>query len=417
MNNICDLKKRRWLYLALFSFINFFTGALYIWSVFAGPLAERLSALSGSTVTAASLSPVFGLATGITPFLMLAGGFVNDRFGPRLVIGFGGAAIAAGYLTSCLIDSPSLLYVTYGLLVGAGTGLVNGCTINSAVKFFPDRRGFAGGTVTASLGIGAALLPFAAAWLLHSEGIVFAFTAFGTVSGLVIILSALKTEKCPDDFQSRFTVLSNRNSCGNKNHTWIQMIRTPMFYPLFLLFTSSATMGLMLLSNISAIAQTQIGVGVTMAALSVSVISVANTCGRFVSGTLSDRLGRIPTLMLVLTAAVAGLLMLMNASIGDTVLFFTGIICIGICFGAFIGIYPSLVADEYGPLHNSVNFSVMSFGYSVGGLVGPLLIRWANEGGSFDRAYAVCIAAALAGLSCALIALFLQRRDSARRNI
>ena len=176
-------------------------------------------------------------------------------------------------------------------------------------------------------------------------------------------------------------------------------------------------MGLMLLSNISAIAQTQIGVGVAVAALSVSVISVANTCGRFVSGTLSDRLGRIPTLMLVLTAAVAGFLMLMNAGIGDTVLFFTGIICIGICFGAFIGIYPSLVADEYGPLHNSVNFSVMSFGYSVGGLVGPLLIRWANEGGSFDRAYAVCIAAALAGLTCALIALFLKRRDSARRII
>ena len=50
-------------------------------------------------------------------------------------------------------------------------------------------------------------------------------------------------------------------------------------------------MGLMLLSNISAIAQTQIGVGVAVAALSVSVISVANTCGRFVSGTLSDRLG------------------------------------------------------------------------------------------------------------------------------
>ena len=66
----------------------------------------------------------------------------------------------------------------------------------------------------------------------------------------------------------------NRYNCN-----WIQMVRTPIFYPLFLLFTSSATMGLMLLSNISAIAQTQIGVGVAVDALSVSVISVANTCG------------------------------------------------------------------------------------------------------------------------------------------
>lgn len=150
------------------------------------------------------------------------------------------------------------------------------------------------------------------------------------------------------------------------------------------------------------------GAGAGLAALGVSVISIANTSGRFLSGTLSDRIGRIPTLVLVLVVALAGLGMLVSAGHGDTGLFFAGIVGIGTCFGAFIGTYPSLVADEYGPKHNSVNFSLMMFGYSVGGLTGPLLIRWANAGGDFSRAYMVCVAAAVVGIVCALIAIRLK---------
>ena len=67
------------------------------------------------------------------------------------------------------------------------------------------------------------------------------------------------------------------------------------------------------------------------------------------------------------------------------------------------------MVDEYGPKHNSVNFSLMMLGYSVGGLAGPLVIRWANAGGDFSRAYMVCIAAAAAGIVCALVSLSLKR--------
>lgn len=68
MNDWNDLKKKRWLFLFLFCAINFCTGALYIWSVFAGPLAVRLNELSGSSFTASDLGQVFGLAAGVTLF-------------------------------------------------------------------------------------------------------------------------------------------------------------------------------------------------------------------------------------------------------------------------------------------------------------------------------------------------------------
>lgn len=411
------LKRRRWRVLGLFCLINFCTGALYVWSVFAGPLAELLSLHAQRPVTAAAIGPVFGLATGITPLLMLAGGFINDRLGPRLMIAAGGISIGAGYLLTALATDPAFLYFSYGILAGAGTGLVNGCTISSAVKFFPDRRGFAGGTVTACLGIGAALQPFAATTLIGTCGITTTLLVFGIVLGSVITLAGLATEPCPQGFSEAMCSSGKAAEGRAASLPPAGMIRSPLFLPLFVLFTCSATMGLMLLSNISGIAQQQLGAGVAFAALSVSVISVANTCGRFLSGTLSDRLGRIPTLIAALLLALAGFLLLALAGRGDTVQFLAGIVGIGICFGAFIGIYPGLVADEYGPKHNSVNFSLMMFGYSVGGLVGPLLVRWAAESssGGFFRAYAACAGAAFLGILCALAALLIKRR-TARRN-
>ncbi|MCG5030588.1 MFS transporter [Mesosutterella sp. OilRF-GAM-744-9] len=413
---ILTARRRRGLYLAAFCLINFCTGALYVWSVFSAALAERFTAISGSLATTSQLGSIFGLATGITPFLMLAGGIVNDRMGPRAVIGAGGLCIGAGYLLSALASTPSELYLAYGLLVGAGTGLVNGCTINTSVKFFPDRRGFAGGAVTASLGIGAAVLSPLASGLISAFGVACALAAFGIASSLVIVAAALITRKCPDGFAESFPAASGaaaRRRAPARNLNWLGMLKSPTFPPLAALFIVSTTMGLMLLSNIASIARAQVALPAAAAALAVSVISIANTSGRFISGVVSDRLGRVPTLMIALLAALAGFAMLCAAGAGDSLLFFAGIIAIGLCFGAFVGIYPGLVADEYGPRHNSVNFSVMAFGYSVGSIAGPALLRWADTGeGDFTRAYGVCSAAALAGLAFAVIYLLLERRVS-----
>lgn len=62
-NSLEIIKRDRWIYLALFCLMNFCTGALYVWSVFAGPLAGELTAASGTLVRTSDLAPVFGLAT------------------------------------------------------------------------------------------------------------------------------------------------------------------------------------------------------------------------------------------------------------------------------------------------------------------------------------------------------------------
>ena len=394
--------KRRRLTLALFCLINFTTGALYVWSVFSSALAAHLTALTGTPVTHQSLGYIFGIASGVTPFMMIAGGWVNDRFGPKAVIGAGGALIGAGYLLAAGAKTPFELMLFYGFGVGIGTGLVNGCTINTAVKLFPDRRGFAGGLVTASLGIGAAVLPFAATGLIDLLGITETLRLFGLASGLLIVPAALMTVRCPAGFAQELCPSSETGRSVGPDMNWVQMIRTRTFWPLAMLFMTSALMGLMLLSSVSGIAQAQIGLSAGAAALAVSVISLANTAGRFLSGTISDRFGRVETLSIGLVSALLGLTLLALSGEGDLLAFFAGLAGVGLCFGGFIGIYPSLVADEYGPTHNSVNFSILMLGYSVGGLVGPALLK-ATAPYGFSFAYFVCMGIAVAGLGFAAL--------------
>ena len=92
--------------------------------------------------------------------------------------------------------------------------------------------------------------------------------------------------------------------------------------------------------------------------------------------------------------------------------FMSGIVLVGICYGAFIGTYPSLIADEFGHKHNSVNFSLMMTGYSIGGIGGPILLRLASKEGSYVGAYATCIGLAVVGALCAAAYFYLKRREA-----
>ena len=116
------------------------------------PTSINLERAAHKKLHTLDLGIVFGIASGLTPFLMIPAGYLNDRYGPKPGILLGGIAIGLGYIFASAATSTAMLIASYGILVGGGTGLVNGCTINSSVKLFPDKRGLAGGVVTAALG-------------------------------------------------------------------------------------------------------------------------------------------------------------------------------------------------------------------------------------------------------------------------
>lgn len=368
-----DLTKKRWLVLVASCLINLCIGSLYAWSVFAEPMAEYLNALTGRDV--GSLAIVFTLANSVGPVTMISGGSVNDRLGPRGVIVFGGLLFGLGMFFSGFSSSVNMLMITYGLGVGLGMGFVYGCTVSNTVKFFPDRRGLAGGLTTALYGISAVLVPPIANALNHKFGVLASFKILGGAITAAILLFSVFIIRCPSGFvPSGWTppASSGTDICPGKN--WRQMLADPAFYSMILILCCGAFSGLMVISQASPIAQRMIGMSVSSAAAAVSVLALFNTAGRIFAGILSDRIGIVATLRIFFALSAVGSLLLALPGAGNVLLFYLGISAIGLGFGSIMGIFPGFTAAQFGAKNNSVNYGIMFIGFAAAGYFGPTIM-------------------------------------------
>lgn len=408
MKNVRDLSTSRWGLLAVSCLINLFAGSVYAWSVFASALAEKFSALAGVAVTAGDLAIAFSIANGLAPMPMIFGGAVNDRFGPRFVIIGGGLLMGAGLYFSGTAQSIGALVFSYGLLFGLGLGMVYGCTINNTMKFFPDRRGLVGGLTTAAYGICSVLMPPVASYLIDRFGITSALNIIGIAVGVVVVAGGILSFQCPPDFAPQGWTPQASGRKSGRNCNWREMLRSPEFPPMIMLLMCGATAGMMVISQGFTIAREQIGFDVAAAGAAVSLIALANTLGRIAAGTLSDHLGRLRTLGLGLLVAALGLALLAAASAQSVFFFYAGLCALGLSFGAFMGVFPGFTAEAFGSAHNSVNFGIMFAGFSVAGLLGPMLMKaLLGAGFGFEACYGAAGLITLFGFFC--IRLFNRR--------
>ena len=233
-----QLEKRRWWILAVIGLINLCAGSIYAWSVLAAASAAKLSSVLGTAVTPGDLAIAFGVANAVGPIPMILGGAINDRFGPRTVIVAGGFLMGLGLICCGLAESVGTLIAAYGGLFGLGLGLTYGACITTAVRYFPDRRGMAGGIVTAAYGMSSVLVPPIAQALIGSVGITATFIILGTVCGAAIMAGGFVCRQCPPDFVPHGMV--KKAKAEAKGLTWREMLRSPVFYPMIALLLSGA---------------------------------------------------------------------------------------------------------------------------------------------------------------------------------
>ena len=209
-----DLTKKRWIILIASCFINLCIGSIYGWSVFAGPMAQYLSEISGITYTAGTLAIVFTITNSVGPITMITGGRINDTFGPKKVIFFGGVLFGLGMILAGFSNSLPMLIVTYGIILGLGVGMIYGCTISNSVKFFPDKRGLVGGVTTAAYGFSSVIIPPVANYLITNFGITSTFKIIGVVFLLIVCISSFFIEKCPENFVPQgYSMVDFRRRC------------------------------------------------------------------------------------------------------------------------------------------------------------------------------------------------------------
>lgn len=410
------LTKRRWIVLAACCVANLCIGAIYAWSVFAGPMAEHLNSLHGTALTAADLAIVFSIANGDAFITTISGGYFDNKIGSRKVILTGTVVFGLGFIVSGLASNVFLLIVGFSLMCGLGNGFAYVCTISTAVKFFPDKKGLAGGISTAVFGISSVIIPPIADALNNSVGVCLAFIIFGAVIVVLAVLCSLLIINCPDDFvPTGWTPPAESLRLSSaEDKTAKQMLSTPVFYVMLGMLTIGSTLGLMTISEASAAAQSMVGMTASAAALVVSALALFNTGGRIIAGWISDRIGRINTLAGVFVLAVAALwLLYASGGDGSAAMFCTGICLVGLCYGAFMGVYPGFTSDQFGMKYSSLNYGIMFIGFSAGGIIGPLLMQGMfNSRGTYRPAFLVAAAFAAAGFALTFVYRALARRTS-----
>ena len=408
-----NLTKKRWVTLIACCFINLCLGSIYAWSVFASSMAEFLSAHNGVTLTTADLAIVYTVANSVGPITMISGGWFNDKFGPKKVILIGGIMVGVGMIASGFATSVGFLVVTYGLIFGLGLGMIYGTAVSSCMKFFPDKRGLIGGITTAIYGLGSVILPPIVTAIVSVSSAATAFKIIGVVFLIVIGGGSFLMEQCPADFvPDGWTPPAATTQSGAVNKNWKEMLKTPVFYVMIVLFTCGAFSGMMVISQASAVATNLVGMTALMASTAVSALAIFNAAGRILAGLLSDRIGRINTLTIATVLGVAGLLLLYMTGEGGYATFYIGIAGVGLSFGSFMGVYPGFTADQFGAKNNSVNYGIMFIGLAAAGYFGPSAMRSIYmTDGAYGRAFLIAAACGVAGFVLTFVYRFFTKNN------
>lgn len=409
-----NIDKYRWVVLIASCLINLCIGSIYAWSVFAGPLAEKLTLLTGTELTAGSLAIVYTVANSVGPITMISGGFLNEKLGTNWVIFIGGLLFGGGMIATGLASSKAMIILTYGLGVGLGIGMVYGCTINNSVKFFPDKKGLIGGVATAVYGMSSVIIPPIANAFIETMSVTTTFILLGGIFLVVVCLASFFVMRCPDGYAPKGfeaskgeekQVMSTKPGAKTPlEKDWKGMLKTPVFYLMIFMLTCGAFSGLMITSQTSPMAQSIVGASTAVAATVVSILALFNAGGRILAGYLSDIIGRINVLFISFVLEMAGLILIITSHDGDLVKFIIGASIMGLCFGSLMGVYPGFTADQFGTKHNSVNYGIMFIGFALAGYFGPTTVsKILASTGAYTYAFYVAFGLAIVGLVLGII--------------
>jgi oxalate/formate antiporter len=378
----------------------------YVWTLFVKPFQDGLGA------SLATIQITFSIVIVLQTFFSPLQGYLIDKFGPRILIALGCALSGAGWILSAYATSLTGLYLTYGLFCGLGTGIVYVGIVGLMVRWFPDRRGFATGMVAAGYGFGAILTTFPIDSMLRSAGYQHTLVVFGVILGAVGALAALgmrmprSNEALPPP-----SVMSS-----TKDVTPGTMIKTPVFWLMFVMMTMMSTGGLMIISQFAAFSR-DFGVanmmvwGMAALPLALTVDRITNGLTRPFFGWVSDRIGRENTMaMAFLLEAASVTLMVVMRDHPLAFVLLSGVVFFG--WGEIFSLFPSTLTDTFGTKYATTNYGFLYMAQGIGSVLGgPLAALLYLQAGSWLPVFAIIIGMdALTGVLALFVLKPMRRR-------
>lgn len=373
----------RWLILAGGVLVQLAIGAVYAWSVFSKALQAEPSAFGLSAVQAAI---PFEVAIGMIFVGTFLGGRIQDQRGPRVVALAGVTIYSVGIILASFAREGSdlwLLILGYGVLGGFGLGLAYIVPIAMLQKWFPDKRGLITGVAVGGFGFGAVITsPVAQRIIASSDDFqkypTKAFLWLGIAYLIFGIIGASTFKNPPTGYtvasaaaKPKADAAPAKNAPG-RDFTQGEALSTRQWYMLTAILTLSVTAGISLISVAADAASDIAGMTAAAAATLVGIMGLFNGVGRIAWAAVSDKIGRMPAFLGIL--GLQGLALIAIPHAGNAVVFYILAALIYTCYGGAFGTLPSTAGDFFGVKNAGGIYGLMLIGWSIGGIVGPLLI-------------------------------------------
>jgi OFA family oxalate/formate antiporter-like MFS transporter len=373
----------------------------YGWTLFVDPIDAKYH------WGRAAIQLAFTLFVVTETWLVPVEAWFVDKYGPRIVIMFGGVMVALAWVINSYASSLVMLYA--GAIVGGiGAGSVYGTCVGNALKWFPDRRGLAAGCTAAGFGAGAALTVVPIAKMIAASGYQSAFLYFGIGQGLVVFILALFIRAPSVAVPIKKKKLNLPQT--KVDFTPPQVLRTPIFWIMYLVFVMVASGGLMAAAQIAPIAHDfKIAnepvslLGFQMAALTFAITldRIFDGFGRPFFGFVSDTIGREPTMFIAFGTAAAMLLLLSSYGHVPVVFVLATAVYFGV-FGEIYSLFPATCGDTFGAKFATTNNGML---YTAKGTA-ALLVPIASIVSASYGWQAVFVIAVALNATAALMAIF-----------
>ncbi|WP_069213341.1 L-lactate MFS transporter [Vibrio cholerae] len=378
--------------------INLCLGILYAWSVFNKALVTDFG------WSAADASSPYAIATIAFSVCLLVAGILQDRMGPRNILILGTTLTGLGMIASGFASSVLMLNLTFGVMTGAGIGFGYACLSPSAMKWFhPSKKGMVNGLIAAGFGLAAIYLaPLTSALITHL-GIQTSFMILGAGVLAIAVPLACTINNPP----AGYVPAEPKLKAGQEakvvakvaNLSWKAMLKTPQFYALWLMYALAASVGLMIIGNITNIASVQ--ANLPNAVYLASILAIFNSGGRVAAGILSDKIGGVRTLLLAFLLQGGNMVLFATFDSEFTLIIGTAIAAVG--YGTLLAVFPSITAEFYGLKNYGTNYGVLYTSWGIGGAIGAAVVGYSmTHGGGYNLAYT--ISAAMIAV-CILLAL------------
>jgi OFA family oxalate/formate antiporter-like MFS transporter len=379
--------------------MNLALGSLYAWSVFVAPLEKEFGWKRAQTTW------TFTIAVVVFAIAFIIAGRLQDKLGPFRISVTGGLLVSIGFFLCAYTSSLTYLYICFGVLGGIGNGFGYATPIPVMAKWFPDKRGLAVGLAVAGYGGGSAILaPLALKWLIPTYGWRTTFQILGGIFLVMTMIGSFLLKNPPAGYRPAGWTPAPAAKAAATTYEFApgEVLGTSAFYFMWIAYALGTSAGLMVISQLAPFATSQKIVAAVGSTLFI-VGALGNASGRILSGWMSDALGRLNVLRLMI--AISAIAMPVLYAVGANVaLLYIVAFAVYWCYGTQLSVNASTTSDFWGTKNAGLNYGMLFTAWGVAGVIGPIIggklfDKYHNYKAAFYTAAVLALVALLAELT------------------